>query len=136
MSEKFRVIVADPPWAFQDRLPGPSRGAWKNYPCLTTYDICRFAENGHGTVSIMGQPIANDAALYADDVPQLLRYRDDGSFPGYREPDGFTGEAVRIARPGGRVVCQNLGNGAADLLFADYVLRSASSAGDGTELRR
>jgi ornithine cyclodeaminase/alanine dehydrogenase-like protein (mu-crystallin family) len=84
----------------------------------------------------VGAPIANDAALYADDVPQLLRYRDDGSFPGYREPDGFTGEAVRRARPAGRVVCQNLGNGAADLLFADYVLRSADSAGEGTELRR
>ncbi|MDX6592240.1 MAG: hypothetical protein QOJ13_1436 [Gaiellales bacterium] len=84
----------------------------------------------------VGSDIANDAALYADDVGQLLTYRDDGAFAGYRDPDGFTGEAIRRPRPAGRVVCQNLGNGAADLLFADQVYRSALAAGAGTQLRR
>lgn len=80
--------------------------------------------------------IANPASLYSDDVGQLLRYREAGSFPGYRDPDGYCGQAIRAPRPDGRVVCQNLGNGAADLIFADYVLRSALEAGSGRELPR
>jgi ornithine cyclodeaminase/alanine dehydrogenase-like protein (mu-crystallin family) len=84
----------------------------------------------------VGADIANPAALFADDTGQLLRYRGDGAFPGYRDPDGYCGDAIRRPRPEGRVVCQNLGNGAADLLFADYVLRSARAAGSGTELTR
>jgi ornithine cyclodeaminase/alanine dehydrogenase-like protein (mu-crystallin family) len=84
----------------------------------------------------IGSDIANPAALFADDVGQLLRYREAGSFPGYRDPDGYCGDAIAAARPRGRVVCQNLGNGAADLVFADYVVRSAREAGSGSELRR
>ena len=84
----------------------------------------------------VGADVANDAALYSDDVGQLLRYREAGSFPGYREPDGYTGAAIRGERPAGRVVCQNLGNGAADLVFADYALRSARDTGSGRELPR
>jgi ornithine cyclodeaminase/alanine dehydrogenase-like protein (mu-crystallin family) len=84
----------------------------------------------------IGSEIANPAALFADDVGQLLRYRESGAFPGYRDPDGYCGDAIRAARPQGRVVCQNLGNGAADLVFADYVVRSAREAGSGSELRR
>jgi N6-adenosine-specific RNA methylase IME4 len=38
-----RVLVADPPWAFGDRLPGPSRGAAKNYSVMATEAIARFA---------------------------------------------------------------------------------------------
>lgn len=37
-----RVLVADPPWLFGDRLPGPKRGASKHYGCLTVRDICAF----------------------------------------------------------------------------------------------
>jgi ornithine cyclodeaminase/alanine dehydrogenase-like protein (mu-crystallin family) len=83
----------------------------------------------------VGPDIANTGSLYADDVGQLLRYREAGAFPGYRDLDGFTGEALRRPRPAGRVICQNLGNGAADLLFADHILRSARASGAGTELR-
>ena len=36
------VLVADPPWCFRDRLPGPGRGAEKHYPLLSVEDICRF----------------------------------------------------------------------------------------------
>lgn len=38
----YRVICADPPWQFGDKLPGPSRGAEKNYGCLSVKDICEF----------------------------------------------------------------------------------------------
>jgi N6-adenosine-specific RNA methylase IME4 len=34
------VLTADPPWKFGDKLPGASRGAEKNYACMSTADIC------------------------------------------------------------------------------------------------
>ena len=37
-----RVLCADPPWSFSDRLPGPKRGASKHYPCMTVDQIARF----------------------------------------------------------------------------------------------
>jgi N6-adenosine-specific RNA methylase IME4 len=36
------VIVADPPWKFNDRLPGDTRGAERNYPCLSIPELCAF----------------------------------------------------------------------------------------------
>lgn len=36
----FRVLVADPPWQFDDALPGPKRGAGKHYATMRTEDIC------------------------------------------------------------------------------------------------
>lgn len=36
----IKVLVADPPWKFGDKLPGPGRGAEKNYACMSTADIC------------------------------------------------------------------------------------------------
>jgi N6-adenosine-specific RNA methylase IME4 len=50
----FRVVVADPPWKFSDRLPGGGRGAVKHYDCLSTRDIIRFPL----------PPIADDALLF------------------------------------------------------------------------
>lgn len=39
---KSAVLVADPPWSFSDRLPGPGRGASKHYSTLSIDEICRF----------------------------------------------------------------------------------------------
>lgn len=39
----FKVICADPPWSFGDKLPGAGRGAEKNYDVMTIDDICQFA---------------------------------------------------------------------------------------------
>jgi N6-adenosine-specific RNA methylase IME4 len=36
------VLVADPPWSFDDDLPGDGRGASKHYDVLTLDDILRF----------------------------------------------------------------------------------------------
>lgn len=33
------TLCADPPWKFGDKLPGKSRGAEKNYPCMSVQDI-------------------------------------------------------------------------------------------------
>lgn len=37
-----RVLVADPPWLFTDKLPGKTRGASKQYSCMELQDICNF----------------------------------------------------------------------------------------------
>ena len=38
----FVTIVADPPWRFGDKLPGPGRGAEKHYNTMSVEEICRF----------------------------------------------------------------------------------------------
>lgn len=53
MAEPFRCIVADPPWAPRDKLPGPTRGAARQYAVLTTAELLRFPL----------PPIADDAVL-------------------------------------------------------------------------
>lgn len=37
-----RVLVADPPWSFDDVLPGPGRGAEKHYDVMTLDEIKAF----------------------------------------------------------------------------------------------
>ena len=41
-AERFRIVLADPPWQFKDRLPGPGRGAEKHYGCLSVAELCAF----------------------------------------------------------------------------------------------
>lgn len=52
----FKVICADPPWRFSDRLPGKSRGAAKNYSVMTLTDITHF-------LAVSRYPVAPDALL-------------------------------------------------------------------------
>lgn len=42
MAADVKVLVADPAWKFRDKLPGESRGAAKNYECMTTSAICKM----------------------------------------------------------------------------------------------
>jgi len=37
-----RVLVADPPWSFDDKLPGPGRGAAKHYACMSLREVANF----------------------------------------------------------------------------------------------
>lgn len=37
---EYSCIVADPPWAFGDKLPGKTRGAVKNYTVMSVDGIC------------------------------------------------------------------------------------------------
>lgn len=39
---RYRVLVADPPWAFLDKLPGKGRGAQKHYGVMSADAICAF----------------------------------------------------------------------------------------------
>jgi N6-adenosine-specific RNA methylase IME4 len=54
MTEPFRVISADPPWPFGDKLPGSGRGAGKHYNLLSLEGIKDFPL----------PPIADDAVLF------------------------------------------------------------------------
>lgn len=36
------VLVADPPWRFNDRLPGPKRGAEKHYATMSIEELVEF----------------------------------------------------------------------------------------------
>lgn len=38
----FNVVVADPPWRFDDKLPGPSRGAERHYATLSFAELKAF----------------------------------------------------------------------------------------------
>lgn len=72
---KVRVVCADPPWSFRDKLPGRSRGAAKNYSVMSVRELCDMAER-RNTVAIrygLGASltlceekvaIANDALLF------------------------------------------------------------------------
>jgi N6-adenosine-specific RNA methylase IME4 len=53
-AEPFKVVIADPAWQFDDRLPGPKRGAAKHYHTLRTDGIKR----------LVLPPIARDAVLF------------------------------------------------------------------------
>jgi N6-adenosine-specific RNA methylase IME4 len=57
---EYRCLAVDPPWLFGDSLPGASRGAAKNYRCLSVDDLCRFPERGPSEFPI----IAADAWLF------------------------------------------------------------------------
>lgn len=37
-----RVLLADPPWKFDDKLPGDGRGAAKHYPCMSVGELLAF----------------------------------------------------------------------------------------------
>jgi N6-adenosine-specific RNA methylase IME4 len=42
MNEPAKVLVADPPWPFQDKLPGRGRGAAKHYGLLALNELKAF----------------------------------------------------------------------------------------------
>jgi N6-adenosine-specific RNA methylase IME4 len=42
MSEKYRLIYADPPWTYRDKASDGNRGASHKYPVMTLQDICRL----------------------------------------------------------------------------------------------
>jgi len=59
----FKVIAADPPWRFGDSLPGKTRGAARQYPCMDWRDIARFPL----------PPLADDCALFMWRVSSMQR---------------------------------------------------------------
>ena len=66
LREPFRVVCADPPWPFGDKLPGQARGAAKNYDLLSVEDIREGNFIGGGFIrAVTTAPvIADDAYLF------------------------------------------------------------------------
>jgi N6-adenosine-specific RNA methylase IME4 len=56
-----RVVVADPPWSFSDRLPGASRGAERNYKVMSSAGIEAFLPD---LIASGGARVAQDAVLF------------------------------------------------------------------------
>lgn len=57
-----RVLVADPPWPFRDKLPGPKRGAASHYRTMTLEDIKQ----------VPLPPLAEDSVLVLWRVPAMV----------------------------------------------------------------
>jgi N6-adenosine-specific RNA methylase IME4 len=73
----YVCIVADPPWEPRDKLPGPTRGAARQYPVMGTPEICdlgtmKLIELPHGarrkkprhTTLVYGRSVSDDAILF------------------------------------------------------------------------
>ena len=52
---RYRVLLADPPWRFNDKLPGPGRGADKHYQTI---------ETDGGITSFAIPEMADDSVLF------------------------------------------------------------------------
>lgn len=61
MTTQIRTVLADPPWQFGDKLPGPSRGAERNYATLSEDELRGFLA---ATLARMDLSLAKDATLY------------------------------------------------------------------------
>lgn len=74
----FTTLVADPPWLFNDNLPGRKRGAGCHYRCMSLEEICAFAM----------PPLADDAFLVLWRVASMQREALDvaGAW-GFEEPN-------------------------------------------------
>lgn len=56
---RFRAVIADPAWKFEDNLPGPGRGAAKHYKTQNSEDAI---------VGMLGVELARLEARVADDA--------------------------------------------------------------------
>jgi ornithine cyclodeaminase/alanine dehydrogenase len=81
--------------------------------------------------SSVGPGLAREATLVDDHLPQFEAVRASGTLGGYPPAGGWTGDLLGRARPEGRVVCQNLGNGLSDLVVAAAVTDAAEARGAG-----
>jgi N6-adenosine-specific RNA methylase IME4 len=92
----YRVVVADPPWRFADKLPGTGRGAHRHYDVMRAEDICR----------LVLPPIADDAHLFMWRVSSMQREALEVA-----EAWGFTvkSELVWIKRTSGGAVHFGMG---------------------------
>lgn len=83
----FRTICADPPWVFQDKLPGPGRGAQKHYSVMSQLEIELFLPrlvSPLGSQPPSGIGLTEDAWLFlwrvASQVPEAYRVAEAWGF--------------------------------------------------------
>lgn len=128
----YSIIVADPPWAPRDKLPGKTRGAAKQYSVMRTSDIMCFLVDHKIS-------IADDAILFLWRIASMQRDALDVA-----EAWGFDvkSEAVwrkltKTGRPhfgmgryvrNGHETCLIAGRGRSAALIADHSIRSVFEA--------
>lgn len=82
--------------------------------------------------SSVGPDLAATALLASDDRDQFEASRMAGKLgDGYPPAVAWDGELLDGPRPAGRIVCQNLGTGLADLVVGDAVARAADARSAG-----
>ncbi|MFC6358670.1 hypothetical protein [Luteococcus peritonei] len=84
--------------------------------------------------SSVGAELARTTTMAADDIEQFRAVAPVKLAPDYPLAERWTGELLQQGRPGGRVLCQNLGIGITDLVFAAHVAEQAERSGLGVEL--
>jgi len=83
----------------------------------------------------VGADVARTADLIAADDPANYEHmRRANVLAGYPPAQMPSGAALDATRPAGRIVIQNLGNAAGDLMLASATLEAAIAAGAGVEL--
>lgn len=98
-----RVVSADCPWLFRDKLPGKKRGASKNYNCMPTWQLMRFPL----------PPLADDAWLFLWYVTSMRADADKVAEAWGFKPTGAelvwvktTGDEALIVDPAAEIVPQ------------------------------
>jgi len=86
--------------------------------------------------SSVGSDLARTATVVSDEVEQLAAVAPTKLAADYPAASGWTGDAIRRPRPDGRLLCQNLGIAATDVVFAAYVADLAEEQWVGTVLAR
>jgi len=89
-------------------------------------------------VYVSAEVVESSGLFLVDDVQQFRAFRSNGSFTGFRDPEGsladdFSGLVPTDQKP---IVVVTLGIGMADVLFASAVFENARSIGAGIELER
>lgn len=80
-TEMFHTLVADPPWSFGDKLPGPKRGAVKHYSTMSLEQIeCSL----YNAQEQLGQWVSSNARLFlwrpASMQQEAIRIMEDWGF--------------------------------------------------------
>lgn len=133
-------------------MPSPRDAACDAHVVITAGAISKAQEMTADWLAPGALVVAVDFATYVpaevvraadvfavDDRAQFMAYRDAGYFEGYPEPTETLGDGLSRAASDGRngnVVVTHLGVGAADILFANDVLRTAAERGIGLNLPR
>jgi ornithine cyclodeaminase/alanine dehydrogenase-like protein (mu-crystallin family) len=89
-------------------------------------------------MSIPAEYARGSSIFLTDDIPQFQATRTGASLAGYPDPDASIGEALLgraiAARQSGPTYVNHLGVGLADIVFADAIVRRATTRGIGTTL--
>ncbi len=86
--------------------------------------------------SSIGADLAATATITSDDVEQFAQVAPAKLGSDYPLATEWSGRAIHLPRPEGRLLMQNLGNASSDIVLAQAIVEAARAAGVGTLLPR